>query len=179
MIEAFVFPYFILLSDGYYLIRRISDNMIRLQWEKMSAPQREEFEILYGKDKAFECFRGEIKTSSNTAAVFNGRELVGLLFSDYANVKGFGRVRALGCVCNTEWCEKHKVDFCKHCKELFEAFALFEPEDAEEMCVFITSKFKESRKWAVKFCGMKEHIDIVCNGESFKMYKRKLWEGNR
>ena len=46
MIQSFSYPNIFRLSDGHYMVNRITDEMLSLMWERMSDKQREEFEIV-------------------------------------------------------------------------------------------------------------------------------------
>ena len=178
MIQSFAFPDLFRLSDGHYMVNRITDEMISVMWARMSRLQKEEFELLYGEDEAFECFKGEIRHSEHQAAFFNGSEITCLMWSDWADVKGVGEhLRTLGCVCS-DWAFKHPLNFCKHSCEVRDAFMLMEPPEVKEIYVFITKHFSQSRKWAAKICGCKELIEVrggKGNG-SFMMYRYRIGE---
>ena len=163
------------LSGGHFMVRDVTDMMIDLVWHRMSAPQIEEFEILYGKEEARSCFGAEIRASEHKAAFFRGGELTCLMWSGWGQVAGMGRVRTLGCVCS-DFAIHHSVEFCKHSKEVCEAFMLDEPPDVKEIYVFITETFKQSRNWAVRFCGFKEDCVAAANGGRFVCYKHVIGE---
>lgn len=178
MITSYVSPYYIGLTDGYYMIRRASESAIAEQWRRMSPPQIDEFETLYGKDKAFEGFRNEVLESDNVGVIYKGRELIGMMFSATVNYESLGlkNVRCLGQVC-TDYCLKHSIDFCKHCKECRDAFLLFEPSRDSDIYVFIKDSFRSSKEWAVRVCGFHKVGEAFAGeGEKFSIYKHSIGE---
>lgn len=175
MINSFVYPNYVRLSDGHYMVNKVSDTTSSLMWTKMSRSQKEEFEILYGVDKAEEMFKKEIEEAEHKAAFFCGTDLTCLMWSGWGNVGGMGRVRTLGCVCS-DWALHHALNFCKHSKEVRDAFMLFEPSDVRDIYVFITKTFRSSREWAVRICNVREHCRVKANGEEFVCYRHVLGE---
>lgn len=175
MINSFVYPNYMSLSDGHYMVHKVTDEMISVMWSKMSRPQREEFEILYGEEEAFDGFKTEIKDANHSAAFFCGMELTCLIWADWGEIGGMGRVRTMGCVCS-DFALKHTINFVRHSKEVRDAFMLLEPSNVHEIYVFITETFKQSRNWAVRVCGFKEHCRAKAKGEEFVCYKHVLGE---
>lgn len=163
------------LSDGHYMVNRISDEMLSLMWNRMSAQQRREFEIVHGAKKAERGFRLEVRTSDHAVAFFCGQELTCMMWAHWGNVGGKGRVRILGCVCS-DFAVRHTVNFVKHSKEVRTAFEITEPKEVSELYVFIDGTFEQSRNWAVRVCGFKPDGMATANGESFAVYKHVIGE---
>lgn len=163
------------LSCGFYMVNHVTDSMISLMWNEMSEPQKEEFEIQYGKDKAFYGMKEEINGSEHAVAFFDGIKLACIMWADWREHGGIGRVRTLGCVCS-RYAQRHTLSFVKHSKECRDAFMLTEPSEVSELYVFITESFSCSRNWAVRVCGMKEFCRATANGESFICYRHRIGE---
>lgn len=150
------------LSDGLYMVNHITGAMASWIWNSMDANQKEEFEIIYGVDDAFNGFVSEIRASDHCAAFFDCTEICCMMWAGWQKVPVFGnrRVRTLGCVCS-EYAKKHMFKFVKHSKECRDAFELMEPKEATEIYVFITESFKQSREWAIRICGLKHECSCV------------------
>ena len=161
------------LSDGHFMVHGVSDAAITVMWNRMSRPQKEEFEIAYGVESAFDKFREEIRHASHKVACYCGCDLTCIIWSDWADIGNVGRIRTVGCVCS-DFAYRHPMNFCKHSKEVRDIFLRGEPKGkngAKEIYVMITETFKSSRKWAVKFCGCEEAYLAKCNGHDFVVYR--------
>lgn len=163
------------LSCGFYMVNHISTEMMSLMWSEMSRQQKEEFEIQYGKDGAYEGMCSEIREADHAVAFFDGLKLACLMWANWQTHEGIGTVRTLGCVCS-QYAVRHTMSFVRHSKECRDAFMLTEPPDVSELYVFITESFSCSRNWAVRVCGLKEYCKATANGESFVCYRHKVGE---
>lgn len=168
-------PEVVHLSDGHYMVNHITDEMLSLMWSKMSAPQRQEFEIVHGVKKAERGFRLEVKTSDHAVAVFCGQELACMIWAHWQTVGGLGRVRVVGCVCS-DYAFRHTVNFVKHSKEVMDAYEMKETSDVTKLYTFVTDSFKQSRNWVVRACGFKPEGMATANGEKFAMFSRTIGE---
>ena len=178
MIQSFSYPNIFRLSDCHYMVNRITDEMLSLMWERMSDKQREEFEIVYGKDRAEEMFGAEVRHADHAAAFFCGTDMTCIMWTEWIRIGGFNdgkSVRVLGCVCS-DFAIKHTINFVKHSKEVRTAFELMEPSGVHEIYVMITEDFKQSRNWAVKVCGFNECCLVNANGKKFVMCKHIIGE---
>jgi len=164
------------LSDGHYMVNHVTDCMITVMWSLMSEPQREEFEILYGKGRGFGGMRREIRESDHAVAFFCGGKITCLMWAAWQDQDGIKEhARTLGCVCS-DYALKHTINFVKHSKECRDAFMLTEPPEVSEIYVFITEHFKSSREWAVRVCGFKEVCKATANGGHFVCYRHVIGE---
>lgn len=163
------------LSCGFYMVNHVTEEMMSLMWSEMSEPQRNEFEIQYGKEEAFNGMCEEIRGAEHAVAFFDGISLACLMWADWREHEGLGRVRTLGCVCS-RYAQRHTLAFVRHSKECRDAFMLTEPPEVSELYVFITASFSCSRKWAVRVCGLKEYCTATANGESFVCYRYRIGE---
>lgn len=164
------------LSDGHFMVHSVKEMTCSVMWAKMSAPQRHEFEILYGEEGAFDGFKNEILESPHREAFYCGCDLTCLMWAGWSKVGGeSGKLRTLGCVCS-EWALRHPLNFCKHSKEVRDAFMRGEPDDVREIYVFIDDTFKSSKNWAARICGLKEYSMAKANGSDFVCYRHVLGE---
>ena len=165
------------LSGGWYMVRHVTKPMCELMWSKIDEFQRNELRALYGSDdeKAMEWMWRECNESGHQAAFFDGPVLVCLMWSEWTTVGGIdGKLRVLGCFCNSEYALEHKMSFVKKTPECRDAFELDEPKEATELYVFIASGYKQSKKWAVMFGGMTKAFDAHFNEHPFVCYKREI-----
>lgn len=165
------------LSGGWYMVRHVTKSMCELMWSKMDEFQRNELRALYGNDdeKAKEWMWRECNESGHQAAFFDGPTLVCLMWAELTTVRGIdGKLRVLGCFCNSEYARERKMSFVKKTPECRDAFELDEPKEAAELYVFIASGYEQSKKWAVMFGGMTKAFDAHFNEHPFVCYKREI-----
>ena len=165
------------LSGGWYMVRHVTKPMCELMWSKMDEFQRNELRALYGSDdeKAKEWMWRECNESGHQAAFFDGPVLVCLMWAEWTTVGGIdGKLRVLGCFCNSEYALEHKMSFVKKTPECRDAFELYEPSDVSELYVFIANGYEKSKKWAVMFGGMEKVCDAWAGEHEFVCYKRPI-----
>lgn len=176
MIKSFTYPNIFRMSDGHYMVNRVTDEMLSVMWTRMSQPQKDEFAVMYGAEGAERGFRNEVKSADHAAVFFCGTDITCIMWAVWSKVGGIeGRVRVLGCVCS-DFAIKRTINFIKHSAEVRSAFELMEPSDVKELYVFITKVFKQSRNWAVRVCNFKEAGMAKANGEEFAVYRHVIGE---
>lgn len=164
------------LACGFYMVNHVTKHMIDYMWHEMSIPQKEEFEIAYGKDNAYDGYCKEIKSSDHAVAFYDGTQLACLMWAHWRDHEGIGRCRTLGCVCSS-YAFRHTMSFVRNSKQCRDAFMLTEPASVSEIYVFITDTFTSSRNWAVRVCGLKEFCKAESeSGDKFVCYRHRVGE---
>ena len=164
------------LSGGWYMVRHVTKEMCDHMWNLMDENQRGEVRALYGSDDevAKEGLWRECEESGHQAAFFDSQTLVCIMWAEWTPVYGVGRLRVLGCFCNSEYAALRPLAFVKKTPECRDAFELEEPPDVSELHVFIAKDYEKSKKWAVMFGGMKKAFDAKFGKHLFVCFSRKI-----
>lgn len=164
------------LGEGFYMVRHITEPMANMVWNFLDDNQRNELYALYGDDPdvARRMMWEEIKASDHAAAFYDCTTLVCAMWAGWVPVKNKGRMRTLGCFCNTRYAKRLTRKFIKFTPICRDAFEIEEPHGVDELFVFIAKDFASSRAWAVKIAGFEESFPAVANGHEFVCYSRKI-----